>query len=804
MHRTHVANVKFAATLSLSAFMFCGLASAQAPSNLFQHIPVSFEENRGQFADDSRFLIHATNARINMKATQLEIYRTPKLPDTKAKQLNNEPPLVMSFVNANSKAVAAPSEESPRKSHYIFNDGGQMPKVITAKHFRSVRVANLYPGIDAVYYDKAGEVEYDLIVQPNADPKQVRLHFGGAATAIDANGNINISAEGETVIHRSPVVYQGEAKSKSSVASRYVRNRDGTFGIELGKRDASKLLTIDPVISFATHLLANSNSTNLSLISDITSDAAGRPLVVGRADLSDFPLKNNLLPPPTDVTFLGFVTRFNRGGTDIEFSTFVATGSTNFVRLDDAGNIYVAAQANTKTGIVPAGLNAYKSTGTGAYIFKLSPNGDAMLGASYLGATDTVTGFAVSSSGAVAISGNLAGGAIAASPGAWLASGGAFVAKLQATLSATDFITYAPEAGTVALDANGSVYVGGGTASATYPVTAGAFQTVKKDNQDVFVTKLSSSGGLLLSTFIGSNKGGDCYSGDDWATSLVVGNDGGVYVAGHTMGIDPPGTSPFTSSRYLEWNGRSLTSSFPGGDDSRAFLLKLAPDFASLTFSGSIITTNFHHVPAGSSTQADCQRNYGGGLVKVSLDNNQNAYLFAGSVENLFPTGPDNLVTNGDNVLIVNASGARIAATKIPASHAYTISPTTGAMYFSTSNSIQSTTGVSAATGPLLMKLVSPLARVTLAADVNPLTVGQTLTLTASTTALPVGGTFVLQRDGVEFTRQQISGGNTTFTVPALPVGFYAFTVAYELPDLSGTLRSRTLAQTVTQTAVCP
>jgi hypothetical protein len=240
MHRTHVANVKFEATLWLSAFMFCGLASAQAPSNLFQRIPVSFEENRGQFADDSRFLIHATNARINMKATQLEIYRAPKLPDTKTKQLEDQPqlaapPVVMSFVNANSKAVAAPSEESSRKSHYIFNDGGQMPKVITAKHFRSVRVTNLYPGIDAVYYDKAGEVEYDLIVQPNADPKQVRLHFGGATTAIDANGNINIGAEGEVVIHRSPVVFQGEAKSKSNVVSRYVRNNDGTFGIELGK-----------------------------------------------------------------------------------------------------------------------------------------------------------------------------------------------------------------------------------------------------------------------------------------------------------------------------------------------------------------------------------------------------------------------------------------------------------------------------------------------------------------------------------------------------------------------------------------
>ena len=357
MHRIQVTNVKFVAFLLLSVVGHIGQALAQAPSSLFQRIPVSFEENRGQFADDARFLIHAANARINMKATQLEIYRTPKLPDLKAKPLNDEPqvvapPIVMSFVNANSKAVATPSEESPRKSHYIFNDGGLMPKVITAKHFRSVRVANLYPGIDAVYYDKAGEIEYDLIVQPNADAKQVRLDFGGAATTIDREGNIKISADGETVIHRSPVVYQGDARSKNNVGSRYFRNRDGTFGIELGKHDTSKALTIDPVISFITSLSGQSGSINQ--ISDITTDSVGRVLAVGRTDSFDFPLRNNILPnPPSAVTAaatLGFVTRLNRSGSDIEFSTFVAASATSAIRLDTNGNIYVVAKANDRTG----------------------------------------------------------------------------------------------------------------------------------------------------------------------------------------------------------------------------------------------------------------------------------------------------------------------------------------------------------------------------------------------------------------------------------------------------------------------
>jgi hypothetical protein len=823
MHRTHIANAKSAATLWLSAVMFCGLASAQAPSNLFQRIPVSFEENRGQFVDDSRFLIHATNARIKMKATQLEIYRASKLPDTKAKPLNNElqmaaPPVVMSFVNANSKAVATPSEESPRKSYYIFNDGGQMPKVITATHFRSVRVANLYPGIDAVYYDKAGEVEYDLIVQPSADPKQVRLHFGGAATAIDANGNINIGTDGETVIHRSPVVYQGEAKSKSNVASRYVRNGDGTFGIELGTRDASKALTIDPVISFATFLAGSSDDS----VRDITTDSAGRLLAVGKTSSFDFPIRGNLMPNPPNAASsyfnLGFVTRFNRAGTDIEFSTFVAVDSTDFVRLDDAGNIYVAAQSNAQTGTIPAGLNAYKPTGSGAYVLKLSPNGDAILGATYMGTTTGTSGFAVNGNGTIAISGGTSGtdGLISTTPGAWFSSlRTAFIAKLQPTLGTADFVTYAPEAGPVAIDAPGNVYIAGGTASSTYPVTAGVFQTTKKDNLDVFVTKLNPSGGLLLSTLIGANKASDCYSGDDWATSLALATDGSVYIAGRTMSSDSPSAdNPFTGNRHYLWNGLGAGASFPGSDDSRAFLLKLSADFSSVAFSGSIMTTNQHHTPINGGTQASCFIEFQGRPAKVAIDNAQNIYLIAGGVGDQFPA-LDNVQPTGDTVLIVNSSGQRIGATKLTGNSnssetRYTVNPATGAIYFSAKDTtgIQSTTGLTkpraSGAAPLMMKLLSPLARVSLDASNNPSAVGQTLTVAVSALSVPTGGIFILKRDGLEVARSQPAGLNTTFTVSNLQAGFYAFTASYELPDLAGTITSKTLAQAVAQTAVCP
>lgn len=828
MYRTYVANNMFAVTLSLLALSFCEGVAAQASINLFQRVPVSFEENRGQFASDAAFVVHTPNARMNLKATRLEMHRAPTASGAKAKgthitgmpspEQSNAAPLVMTFANANPNALPKAGTESTRKSHYIFNDGGREPKVITARHFRSVRVANLYPGIDALYYDAGGDVEYDLIVQPSADPSQVRLQFHGATPSLDGDGNIRLDVDGETVLHRSPVVFQDGGRTKSNVTSQYVRNADGTYGIKLGKHDPRKVLTIDPVISFANYLGGRSTD----YVHDITVDSSGRALFAGQAQSFDFPLRNNLLPNSPDASSssfnLGYVTRFNRSGTDIEFSTFVAVSSTNFVRLDDAGNIYVAAQASTQTGTVPAALNPYKPTGTGNYIFKLAPNGDAMLGATYIGTTSQVTGLAVNGSGAVAVSGTLGtGGSVTATSGSWLATPTGnlgYIAKLKSSLAAVDFVTYAPEAGHVALDAGGNVYVAGGTTSAAYPVTAGAFQTVKKDFLDAFVTKLGASGSLLLSTFIGSNRSGgaSCQFGDDWATSIAVGADGGVYVAGRTMSESTPGAgNPFTVSRYYEWNKISPLVTFPPSEDSRAFLVKLAPDFGSLGFSGSVITSRYY---VQGPSQASCLASYSGGTVKVQLDNNQNVYLFARSMGNEY-RAKDYLHDYGDTVLIVDPSGQRIGATKLLSSSAsndphYAVDRATGAIHFSawTRNAIQSTVGLQRPSyngdTQAVIKVVSPLATITLMPNLNPSTAGQTLTLTATGTSLPAGGTFVLKRDGVEINRTPATGASATFTIPSLQAGFYAFTAAYELPDQGGTVISRTLAQVVNQTTVCP
>jgi len=105
----------------------------------------------------------------------------------------------------------------------------------------------------------------------------------------------------------------------------------------------------------------------------------------------------------------------------------------------------------------------------------------------------------------------------------------------------------------------------GPTFSANFPMTAGAFDASHNGNLDIFVTKVSAAGNLLLfSTFVG---GGNYEYGNE----VVLDSSNAVIVAGGTTSVD----FPTTASGY----DRGL------GGTRDAYLLKLRADGGSLLYS---------------------------------------------------------------------------------------------------------------------------------------------------------------------------------------------------------------------------
>lgn len=165
----------------------------------------------------------------------------------------------------------------------------------------------------------------------------------------------------------------------------------------------------------------------------------------------------------------------------------------------------------------------------------------------YLGGseTDQAWDITVDSKGRAYITGFTASTDFPTTPGAYNTShNGAmdvFVTKFDKTGTDLVYSTFIGGSGSdwsygIAVDADGYVFITGGTASANFPVMGGAYDTSFNGRTDAFVAKLNKNGSaLMLSTFIGG-------SAEDIGYDLVLGKDGEIFITGSTESSDYPTT----------------------------------------------------------------------------------------------------------------------------------------------------------------------------------------------------------------------------------------------------------------------
>jgi hypothetical protein len=111
----------------------------------------------------------------------------------------------MQLVGANSASSAVGLDPLvTRVNYFLGNEPNQWHTNIPP--FGRVHYNEIYPGIDLVYYGSQGQLEYDFVVAPGADPKVIQLAFEGLVGAglvpaqegrsqgsplqIDTNGNL--------------------------------------------------------------------------------------------------------------------------------------------------------------------------------------------------------------------------------------------------------------------------------------------------------------------------------------------------------------------------------------------------------------------------------------------------------------------------------------------------------------------------------------------------------------------------------------------------------------------------------------
>lgn len=548
------------------------------------------------------------------------------------------PTLRMKLVGSNPQAKVVGLEELPGKSNYLIGNDPKKWRTNIA-NYAKVKYKDVYPGIDLVYYGNQGQLEYDWVVAPGADPGAIRFAVesggpenGNRNTQIVANGDLIIATDGGEVRFHKPLVYQeqstvdsrrsttknsGPANRQSSIINRqsvqghFVMLTDNRIGFAVAAYDKSRPLIIDPVLSYSTYL-SGADSMVESAGTQITSmavDVAGSVYVTGSVTSSDFAtspgaydpgcgsdgacggqaLPDDLitLVPPSDI----FVAKFNPEGSALLYSTYLGGGlwdSANAIAVDGAGNAYVAGVSNSPDYPTSPGAPqpACGSDGTcnrdeggntsnDAVLAKLSSDGSALIFSTFLGGS-----------------------------GYDQASG-------------------------LGLDASGNAYVGGMTTSIDFPTTTGAFRTepllpdcgtaIGAPSCSLgFVAKVDPTGAsVLYSTLLGG--------GSDWVVAVAADAAGHAYVTGETQSSNFPTTAG------------AFRPSFSGGECSIEVVVFPCPDVfvteLDLTGSSLVYSTYLGGVEADRA----------GG---IAVDAAGGLYVSGTTQSSEFPTTPGALQTS--------------------------------------------------------------------------------------------------------------------------------------------------------------
>jgi hypothetical protein len=279
----------------------------------------------------------------------------------------------------------------------------------------------------------------------------------------------------------------------------------------------------------------------------IAVDDSGCAYVTGPTFSTDFPTEN---PYQTDQGNLDvFVTKLSSSGSSLVYSTYlggVGPDGTFGVAADHAGYAYV--MGHTSSTDFPT-ENPYQ-TSQGEYQFdvfvtKLSSSGNSLVYSTYLGGEDDDLGhsIAVDEAGCAYVTGSTGSSDFPTeNPYQTDQGGDVFVTKFSSSGNSLIYSTYLGGGGMdegwgIAVDDAGSAYVTGSTGSSDFP-TENPYQTYR-GNEDVFVTKLSSSGNsLIYSTYLGGEN-------IDIDRGIAVDEAGWAYVTGRTYSSDFPTENPY-------------------------------------------------------------------------------------------------------------------------------------------------------------------------------------------------------------------------------------------------------------------
>lgn len=592
--------------LSSSALSAVLLASSPSPRVAnFLHAKLYFEPNVGQLPEGVRFVARGANNTL-LTSDGLVF-------DTLANAVH--------FVGSSRNPRIEELERDSGYSNYYI--GGNPAKWhLAVPHLARLRYLGLYPGIDLIYHSQDADLEYDYVISPGADPGRIKFTVP-FASSINDDGSLTVGPSTPEIRLHRPSAYQVDGAKHVSVACSFVIASDGSIGFSLGPFERTKVLVIDPVITFST-LFGGSQGDS---VASMSVDQAGNAYVIG-STVSNFPVTTGASPSSV------FISKFAPNGSLVYSTFFGGTGpvAASSTSLDAAGNLYVVGITSSSSFPTTAGAfnrtvvcNIYGTLGSDGFSAKFSPSGSLIYstllgqctvffaGGSEVRSITAVTDAAgevfagvnllsphfvmssatlveVNSSGSIVSQISMLDLAFHTSALAIDSTGFLYLAGtlgqsqvVVMKMSSVGSLVYTTTLGTgspsgIAVDALGQAYVTGATQNGI-PLTPGSYQNGTTGS---FITKVAASGNTVLytallaggqSNAISVDASGRCYVAGSASSSLPIANAtqpkfGGGASDAFLFELSQDGTTPLFSTFLGGSQNDSVISVAIGADGS--------------------------------------------------------------------------------------------------------------------------------------------------------------------------------------------------------------------------------------------
>ncbi|MBP9188799.1 MAG: gliding motility-associated C-terminal domain-containing protein [Chitinophagales bacterium] len=531
--------------------------------NVFSGNYLPFIENNGQWSEQILFKATVMDGNLFLEKNAFTWYFSNATQLLNADHsLSQSNPIIKKhafkifFDNSNPDVFV--SGNNVRPEYYNFFQGnnpdewqGEVPA------YNSVIYKNLYNGIDLEVYSEAGNLKYDFIIHPGANPEQIKIRYEGLDSIQLRSTKLYLYNSVNTLVEQTPYTYSNSEKIKQTIPCNYIlKNNTVQFHFPEGY-NTMETIVIDPTtLIFSSYSGSTADNWGYSATYDDDGNLYGAGIVFD----DGYPVTLGAFEETFQGGFSFFpcdvaISKFNAIGTDLIYSTYLG-GSQNELPhslvVDDNNELVVFG--TTGSDDFPVTADAYDNTfnggyndtvtyviyfplGVDAFVTKFNVDGSALIGSTYLGG-----------------SGN------------------------DGQNSGSTAFNYGDHSrGEVVTDNDMNCYIASSTTSSDFPTTAGVFQSAIAGNQDGFVAKFNADlTALIWCSYIGG-------AADDGPYSMKLAPDETILISGGTGSTDLPTTAD------------ALQETFQGGSMD-GFVARINNDATAILNATYIGTDNYDQI----------------------------------------------------------------------------------------------------------------------------------------------------------------------------------------------------------------